>query len=224
MIRIGASIVALAAAAAAASAQTQYPAAGERDPKILPRCAAAMSPTQRTICNNRDLAALERDIHRYVEALRRRDPGRGAALDAAQLAFERQRETACGNLAAAADYDGPAHRCLVAQQRARLVQLAAALSGVYRVARPDMTGDMAVVEWPDGRTQVTIDTLTPPDARTCSIAFAAPSGPALSGMAIGAAGCRIGVDALGRSATVRSEGDCTAVCVINGRPDGVYRR
>jgi len=228
MFRTGASIVALVIAAASAAAQTQYPAAGERDPQILARCEGATSLTQRTICNNRDLAALERDIHRYVEALQRRGTGSAAALEASQIAFERQREAACGNLAAATDYDGPAHRCLVGQQRARLVQLAAqsgsALSGVYRAARPDLSGDMAIVEWPDGRAQVMIDTLTPPDARTCSINFTTTAGTALSGTPAGAPSCRVSIDALGRTATVRSEGDCSAVCVINGRPDGVYRR
>lgn len=228
MIRTCTSIVALVIAAASAAAQTQYPAAGERDPQMLARCEGATSLTQRTICNNRDLSALERDIHAYTEALRRRDSNRAAALEAGHVAFERQREAACGGLAAQTDYDGPAHRCLAGQQKARLVQLAAlsgsAMSGVYRAGRPDLSGEMAIVEWPDGRTQVMIDTLTPPDARTCSMNFTAAAGPDLTGTPIGAPGCRVSVDALGRTATVRSEGDCSAVCVINGRPDGVYRR
>lgn len=228
MLRTGASLVALVLAAASASAQVQYPAADDGDPQILRRCQEASTLTQRTICNNRDLAAMERNIYGYIEALRRRDPARAGGLEQSQIAFERQREAACGGLAAQTDYDGPAHRCLVGQQRARLVQLAAqsgsAISGIYRAARGDMTGDMAIVEWPNGTAQVMIDTLTPPDARTCSINFRAPTGPAITGSPNGAPGCRVGIDALGRTATVRSEGDCSAVCVINGRPDGVYRR
>lgn len=228
MIRSSISLFALAFAAATASAQTQYPAAGERDPEILARCQNATTLAQRTICDNRDLSATERNIYRYMQALKQRDPNRAQTLDASQMAFERQREAACGNLAAPGDYDGPAYRCLRGQQRSRLVQLAAqsgsALSGMYMAQRPDMTGEMAIVEWPDGRAQVMIDTLTPPDARTCSINFTAPAGPALQGTPAGAPGCRVSIDALGRSATVRSDGDCASVCVINGRPDGVYRR
>ena len=225
MLRTGASILALLLTAGAAAAQVQYPAADEGDPQILRRCQEASSLTQRTICNNRDLAQMERDMHAYMRALRGRN---AAGLEQSQIAFERQREAACGGLAAQTEYDGPAYRCLVGQQRARLVQLAAlsgsAISGVYRSARADMTGDMAIVEWPDGRAQVMIDTLTPPDVRTCSINFRAPAGPAISGSPNGAPGCRVSIDALGRSATVRSEGDCSSVCVVNGRPDGIYRR
>jgi hypothetical protein len=216
-----------AAVSAPAAAQTQYPA-GVGDPEIRQRCQAAATLVQRTICDNADLAFLERDIHRYLRLLGRQDSARGAALDAAQLAFEQQRERACGNLAAPQDYDGPAYRCLRAQLRARLVQLAAqagsAISGTYRAGRPDMSGEMTIVEWPDGQAQVMIDTLTPPDARTCSVQFAARVGPALAGAPEGAPACQVSVDALGRSAMVRSEGDCSAVCVLNGRPDGLYRR
>lgn len=219
------------AAASPAAAQTQYPAAGTGDPEILPRCRGAATLTQRTICDNRDLAAIERDIHRYIAILRRRDPARGPALDAAQLAFEQQRARACGYLATPDDYDGPAYRCLRAQQHGRLVQLAAqaagsGASGIYRANRPDMSGELSIVEWPDGRAQVLIDTLTPPDARTCSIQFVTRAGPELTGSPQGAPACRISVDALGpgRTALVRSDGDCRAVCVLNGRPDGVYRR
>ena len=228
MLRTGASLVVLVLTAASAAAQVQYPAADESDPQILRRCQEASNLTQRTICNNRDLSAIERDIHGYMRALVARDAGRAGAIEQSQIAFERQREAACGSLAAQTDYDGPAHRCLVSQQRTRLVQLASMsgsqISGVYRSGRGDMSGEMAIVEWPNGTAQVMIDTLTPPDARTCSINFRAPAGPAITGSPNGAPGCRVGIDALGRTATVRSEGDCSAVCVINGRPDGVYRR
>jgi len=229
MARIGPFlIVAALASATSAAAQDQYPAAGAGDPEIRQRCQTAATLTQRTICDNQDLAILERDIHRYINLIKRRDAARAPAIDAGQLAFERQRERACGQLTAPQNYDGPAYRCLRDQQRARLVQLAAqagsGMSGIYRAQRPDMSGEMAIVEWPDGHAQVTIDTLTPPDARTCSVQFSAPAGPALGGRPRGAPDCRISVDALGRTATVRAEGDCSAVCVLNGRPDGVYRR
>lgn len=71
-----------------------------------------------------------------------------------------------------------------------------------------------------------IDTLTPPDARTCSIQFVTGTGPEFVGSPQGAPGCRISVNALGadRTAMVRSDGDCRAVCALNGRPDGIYRR
>ena len=221
-------MVAALATATSVAAQEQYPADATGDPEIRRRCQGAATLTQRTICDNPDLALLERDIHRYVNLLKRRDAGRAAGLDSGQLAFEQQRERACGNLRAPQDYDGPAYRCLLAQQRARLVQLAgmagSGMSGVYRAQRPDMIGEMAIVEWPDGHAQVMIDTLTPPDARTCSVQFSAPVGPALSGTPRGAPGCRVSVDALGRTATVRAEGDCSAICMLNRRPDGVYRR
>jgi hypothetical protein len=228
MGRLAVSLAAVLLGAASASAQQQFPAAGVGDPEIRQRCQHAPTLTQRTICDNPDLALLERDIHRYLNIAKRRDPGRAAALDAAQLAFERQRERACGGLAAPQDYDGPAYRCLRLHQRTRLVQLAtqagSGLSGLYRAQRPDMSGELMIVEWPDGHAQVVIDTLTPPDARTCSIQFSAPAGPALAGTPQGAPGCRVGIDALGRTATVRADGDCRTVCVLGGRPDGVYRR
>jgi len=221
-------VVAALATATSAAAQIQYPAAGIGDPEVLQRCQGAATLTQRTICDNQDLRLLERDIHRYINLIKRRDAARAPAIDAGQLAFEQQRERACGQLTAPQGYDGPAYRCILSQQHARLVQLAVSagsgMSGVYRAQRPDMSGEMVIVEWPDGHAQVTIDTLTPPDARTCSVQFAAPVGPALSGRPRGAPDCRISVDALGRTAMVRAEGDCTTVCVLNGRPDGVYRR
>jgi uncharacterized protein YecT (DUF1311 family) len=229
MPRIGLfAAVALAALASVAAAETQYPAAGEGDPEIRRRCQGVVSLVERTICDNSDLAVLDRDINRYLSILMRRDPARAGALEAGQHAFLAQRQRACGNLAAPGDYDGPAYRCLRLQLRMRLVHLAAqggsGLSGFFRAQRPDMTGELAIVEWPDGRAQVMIDTLTPPDARTCSVQFTAQAGPALAGSPRGAPECRVGVDALGRTAMVRSDGDCRAVCVLDGRPDGVYRR
>ncbi|MCW5771157.1 MAG: hypothetical protein KIT16_05930 [Rhodospirillaceae bacterium] len=210
------------AGASLASAQTPGTA---DDPEILRRCQAAPTLILRTICDNPDLRALERDIRRYVNLQRTRDP----SVDTGQDAFERQRERACGGMETADGYDGPAYRCVRLHQRIRLVQLATSamgkgISGFYRSNRPDMQGELMIAEWPDGSAQILIDTLTPPDARTCSIQFQAAASPAMNGMPVGAPSCRISIDALGGTATVRSDGDCRTVCVLNGRPDGLYRR
>lgn len=213
---------------ALAAAQAPYPSPNG-DPELLRRCQTVATLTERTICDNRDLRALERDIRRYLRLVMDRQPGRAAGIEAAQAEFDRRRETACGALGTSDGYDGPAYRCIRLHQRLRLTQLAAmatgkGANGLYRAARPDMAGELTIVEWPDGTAQVMIDTITPPDARTCSIHFAAPSGPAISGSPVGAPECRIGIDALGGNATVRSDGDCRSVCVLGGRPDGLYRR
>jgi hypothetical protein len=224
-----ASIMALLATASAASAQTQYPAPGSGDPDVLRRCQGTLTLTQRTICDNGDLRGLARDIRRYVGLMRDRDPSQAGALASAQDAYRQQLERDCGNLTTSDGYDGPAYRCIRLHQRLRLVSLASAamgnaITGLYRANRPDLSGELTIVEWPDGTAEVMIDTLTPPDARTCNIQFTSATGPALSGTPVGAPACHVGVDALGGTATVRSSGDCRAVCVLRGRPDGLYRR
>ena len=199
-------------------------------------CAGVESRVQMTICNSQDLSELDRDLARYVLALKTvlaDDSAR--ALDAGQAAWTRARDTQCNRVIGEIDPDGPVYRCLMAMYRTRLVQLAQqndrlrgargrTISGYYRFVESGVSGEMWVIGWPEATVTVLIDTLTLPDAPTCAFRMeTAGDGNHIEGFSQSAPECRVSINFEGRAANVTSS-NCAAVCVLNGRIDGVYRR
>ncbi len=199
-------------------------------------CAGVASRVHMTICNSQDLSELDRDLARYVLAFKTvlaDDAAR--VLDAGQAAWERARDTQCNRVIGEIDPDGPVYRCLMAMYRARLVQLAQqndrqrgargrAISGYYRFVERGVAGEMWVISWPEATVTVLIDTLTLPDVPTCAFRMeTAGDGNYIEGFSQSAHECRVSVNFEGRTANVASS-NCAAICVLNGRIDGVYRR
>lgn len=178
-------------------------------------CAATQSRVQRTICLNRDLALLDRDVARLAGGL----PG-GANQGAWVQSLER-----CA-AAASTVYDGPIYRCLNARYKARLVQLSrmagGTMAGQYRLTGSNVAGEMTVIEWPQGGASIVFDMITADGARACGTRMDVPgSGAVLEGSPSGLPGCRVSI-ALGRgTATVQSNG-CAALCEMGQRVDGTY--
>jgi hypothetical protein len=133
------------------------------------------------------------------------------------------------------DPDGPVYRCLMSMYRTRLVQLAQqndrvrgargrSISGYYRFVERGVSGEMWVIGWPEATVTVLIDTLTLPDAPTCALRMETVSdGNHLDGVSHAAPECRVSITFEGRTASVASS-NCAAICVLNGRVDGNYRR
>jgi len=199
-------------------------------------CAGTENRVQMTICNSQDLSELDRDLARYVLALKTvlaDDPAR--ALDASHAAWQRARDRQCNRVIGELDPDGPVYRCLMSMYRTRLVQLAqqndrlrgvrvGALSGYYRFVEAGVSGEMWVIGWPEATVTVLIDTLTLPDAPTCAFRMETiGDGNRIDGFSQSAPECRVSIAFEGRAASVASQ-NCAAVCVLNGRIDGVYRR
>jgi uncharacterized protein len=189
-----------------------------------------------TICNSQDLSELDRDLARYVLALKTvLSDDAARALDTGQAAWERARDTQCNRVIGEIDPDGPVYRCLMGMYRNRLVQLAQqndrqrgargrAISGYYRFVDRGVSGEMWVIGWPEATVTVLIDTLTLPDAPTCAFRMeTAGDGNQVDGASQHAPECRVAITFEGRAASVSSS-NCAAVCVLNGRIDGVYRR
>jgi uncharacterized protein len=227
-IRLGA-FLAAAAFAGGAAAQNDRPR-----PSF--DCAGALARVQMTICNSQDLSELDRDLARYVLAFKTvlaDDAAR--ALDAGEVAWERARDTQCNRVIGEIDPDGPVYRCLMTMYRARLVQLALqhdrvrgargrSISGYYRFVEGGVSGEMWVIGWPEATVTVLIDTLTLPDAPTCAFRMeTAAEDNIVEGWSQSAPECRVSITFEGRAASVVSS-NCAAVCVLNGRIDGVYRR
>lgn len=179
-------------------------------------CANARSRVQRTICLNRDLAALDRDVARLAGGL----PG-----GANQGAWVEQLESCAA--AASTVYDGPIYRCLNARYKARLVQLSrmagGTMAGQYRLVGGHAAGDMTLIEWPQGGASVVFDMITADGARACGTRMDVPAAAQgiLEGSPNGLPGCRVSI-ALGRgTATVQSNG-CAGLCEMGQRVDGTY--
>jgi uncharacterized protein YecT (DUF1311 family) len=199
-------------------------------------CAGVESRVQMTICNSQDLSELDRDLARYVLVLKTvLEDGPARALDAGQVAWERARDRQCNRVIGEIDPDGPVYRCLMTMYRARLVQLAQQndrlrgargriISGYYRFVEKGVSGEMWVIGWPEATVTVLIDTLTLPDVPTCAFRMeTAGDGNEIVGNSQNAPECRVSITFDARAATVISN-NCAAVCVLNGRIDGVYRR
>ena len=212
-------------------------AAAENDrPRPSFDCAGAETRVQMTICNSQDLTELDRDLARYILVLKTVIADDAArALDAGQSRWERARDTQCNRVIGEIDPDGPVYRCLMSMYRARLVQLALqnerqtrrggrAISGYYRFVESGVSGEMWVIAWPESTVTVLIDTLTLPDVPTCAFRMeTAGDGDVIEGPAQSAPECRVSITFAGRAASVASN-NCAAICVLNGRIDGVYRR
>ena len=94
----------------------------------------------------------------------------------------------------------------------------------YRFVEKGVSGEMWVIGWPEATVTVLIDTLTLPDVPTCALRMEAPSdGNEIVGNSQSAPECRVSITFEGRAANVITS-SCAAVCVLNGRIDGVYRR
>lgn len=199
-------------------------------------CAGVDGRVQMTICNSQDLSELDRDLARYVLVLKTTVSDDAArSLDAGQTAWERARDRQCNRVIGEIDPDGPVYRCLMSMYRNRLVQLAQqserqngergrAISGYYRFVERGVSGEMWVIAWPESTVTVLIDTLTLPDAPTCAFRMETTDGGRdIDGFAQHASECRVAITFEGRAASVASS-NCAAVCVLNGRIDGVYRR
>lgn len=199
-------------------------------------CAGVESRVQMTICNSHDLSELDRDLARYVLALKTTLSDEAArVLDGGQAGWERARDTQCNRVIGEIDPDGPVYRCLMSMYRNRLVQLAQqnerqrvgrgrTISGYYRFVEGGVSGEMWVIAWPEATVTVLIDTLTLPDAPTCAFRMeTAGDGNEVDGFSQHAPECRVAIMFEGRAASVASS-NCAAVCVLNGRIDGVYRR
>lgn len=173
-------------------------------------CAGIDSRVQRTICLNRDLAALDRDARRL-----------GGADHAAFMA---QLE-GCG-AASKTVYDGPIYRCVRARYEARLVQLSrqagATMSGQYRLMGGAIQGNMTVIEYPQQHVTVLFDKITADGARACTFRMDAPaSAGVIEGAPAGLPGCRVSVAIRGGSAIVQSN-NCAGLCEMGERVDGTY--
>src|SRR5258706_355473 len=117
-IRLATQVIAMVLLAGAAAAQNDRPR-----PSF--DCADATTRVRMAICNSIDLTELDRDLSRYVLALKTVLTDEGArGLDAGQGAWERARDTQCNRVIGELDPDGPVYRCLMSMYRARLVQLA----------------------------------------------------------------------------------------------------
>lgn len=214
-----------------------HDAAAQNDrPRPSFDCAGVDGRVQMTICNSQDLSELDRDLARYVLALKTiLSDDAARALDAGQTAWERARDTQCNRVIGEIDPDGPVYRCLMSMYRSRLVQLAQQnerqrgtrgrpISGYYRFVERGVSGEMWVIGWPEATVTVLIDTLTLPDAPTCAFRMeTAGDGNRIEGFSQNAPECRVSINIEGRAASVTSS-NCAAVCVLNGRIDGVYRR
>lgn len=213
--------VAASALAAAAQAQSPPPQGATMD------CGQPQTRVERMVCTTPELRQLDRDVSRYGMLVSGDSPSA-----AGQAMWQRQRDAACEMQGGQVDPEGPLYRCLMRVYRTRLVELATSfdrmrgrtgMTGIYRYTGG--TGEMRVVEWPDGNATVMIDTMTPPDAPTCSVRIDAPR--AAQGLIEGAparsAACRVQVEADGPGLSVRSSG-CAEFCVMNGTFDGTYRR
>ena len=227
----------LSFAAFLAAALCAGQAAAQNDrPRPSFDCAGTENRVQMTICNSQDLSELDRDLARYVLALKTvlaDDPAR--ALDASHAAWQRARDRQCNRVIGELDPDGPVYRCLMSMYRTRLVQLAqqndrlrgvrtGVLSGYYRFVEAGVSGEMWVIGWPEATVTVLIDTLTLPDAPTCAFRMETiGDGNRIDGFSQSAPECRVSIAFEGRAASVASQ-NCAAVCVLNGRIDGVYRR
>jgi len=228
-VRLAAVLVAAAMLGGQAAAQNDRPR-----PSF--ECAGVYSRVQMTICNSHDLSELDRDLARYLLAFKTvlaDDAAR--ALDTGQAAWERARDTQCNRVIGEIDPDGPVYRCLMTMYRARLVQLALqndrltgargrSISGYYRFVERGISGEMWVIGWPEATVTILIDTLTLPDVPTCAFRMeTVGDGNLVEGASQSAQECRVSISFEGRAANVRSS-NCAAVCVLNGRLDGVYRR
>ena len=214
-----------------------HEAAAQNDrPRPSFDCAGVESRVQMTICNSQDLSELDRDLARYVLAVKTvLSDDAARVLDAGQTAWERARDTQCNRVIGEIDPDGPVYRCLMSMYRSRLVQLAQqnerqrvargrAISGYYRFVQAGISGEMWVIAWPEATVTVLIDTLTLPDAPTCAFRMeTAGDGDEIDGFSQNAPECRVSIAFEGRAASVASA-NCAAVCVLNGRIDGIYRR
>lgn len=213
------------------------PAAAQND-RTRPSfdCSGVYSRVQMTICNSIDLSELDRDLARYVLALKTVLTDDAARqIDGGQAAWERARDTQCNRVIGEIDPDGPVYRCLMTMYRARLVQLALqhdrrqgsrgrSISGYYRFVDSGVAGEMWVIGWPESLVTVLIDTLTLPDAPTCAFRMETiGNGNVVEGNSQSAPECRVRISFEGRSAAVQST-NCGAVCVMSGRLDGTYRR
>ncbi len=197
-------------------------------------CAAAGSRVEATICGSQYLLELDRDVRRFVIALRTQSPPEQArGLEQGQGNWQRQRDQQCSRVVGEIDPTGPVYRCLVTMYRARLLQLSAqsdrlrggpAISGYYRHSDGRTLGELHLFQWPEAAITVLIDTRLLPDAEQCFLrADLQGTGPVFEGGAHGAPECRVRVAVDGRAATVSSS-NCNALCVLNGTINGVYRR
>lgn len=226
-----------AMAAIGATMAAALPAAGQND-RLRPSfdCNAATGRVQMTICNSQDLSELDRDVTRYLLSLKTTVADEQVrVIEISQFNWERARDTQCNRVIGEIDPDGPVYRCLMSMYRSRLLQLAAinervrggrtrGISGYYRFAEAGVSGEMWVIGWPEATVTVLIDTLTLPDAPTCAFRMeTAGTEAAIEGRSASAPECRVRVTFEPRAATVQSS-NCAAVCVLNGRIDGVYRR
>ncbi|MGH7003684.1 MAG: hypothetical protein ACREIP_07030, partial [Alphaproteobacteria bacterium] len=98
------------------------------------------------------------------------------------------------------------------------------ISGYYRFVAGGIAGEMWVIGWPEATVTVLIDTLTLPDVATCAFRMETVSEDNIvEGFSQAAPECRVSVRFEGRAASVASS-NCAAICVLNGRIDGTYRR
>jgi uncharacterized protein len=200
-------------------------------------CASAASRVEAAICQSDYLRDLDRDVQRFVLAVRTTlAPEQARGVEQAQLNWQRQRDQQCSRVVGDVDPTGPVYRCLVALYRARLLQLATqsdrvraaqgqpAISGYYRHSDGRTLGELHLFQWPEAAVTVLIDTRLLPDAEQCFMRVDMPGGgPVLEGAANGAPECRVRIAVAGRTATV-SSANCQALCVLNGTVDGVYQR
>jgi hypothetical protein len=218
--------------------QSQPPTAPRRDPvlpegsQVLPApdsppgigsdrtdlgrdCASARTRVQQTICKNRDLAQMDRDVARFAGTL----PG-GANQGAWVASLE-----SC-EAGAMTVYDGPIYNCLRTRYQARLVQLSrmagGQISGQYKLAGRSGDGNMTIVEWPQGGATVHFNMLTADGARTCNTRIDAQvSQGVIEGRPQGLPGCRVAIQVNRGQAQVQSNG-CTSLCEMGERVDGTY--
>lgn len=178
-------------------------------------CARAQTRVQQTICKNSDLIAMDRDIARFAGAL----PG-----GANQGAWVAQLESC--DAGANTVYDGPIYNCLRARYEARLVQLSrmsgGQLAGKYRLTGRPGSGEMTVVEWPEGGATVHFNMITADGARACGTRMDAQvAAGTIQGSPNGLPGCRVAIQIGRGAATVQSNG-CQSLCEMGERVDGTY--
>lgn len=179
-------------------------------------CARARTRVQQTICKNRDLVAMDRDVARFAG---------GLPNGANQGAWVAQLESCAAG--ATTVYDGPIYNCLRTRYEARLVQLSrmagGRLAGTYRLTGRPGNGSLTIVEGPlAGRASVHFNMITADGARACGTRMDAQvSEGRIEGRPNGLPGCRVAIQVDRGAASVQSN-NCASLCELGERVDGTY--
>ena len=127
-------------------------------------CTKAATAVEKAICDNTDLAMLDRALARLYRAAREKG---GKAVVTSQRAWLKARARCKED-----------ESCLFAAYKTRLAALARTagdtkgISGAYDYAQKGSSGSLWLLAEPDGTLTGMVETVTGPTAHTCAISFA----------------------------------------------------